>query len=169
MASASACGAEGTPEQAETHAASPATAALPGQFAVLRGRAIREAIDSQKGRVVVLNLWATWCGPCRNEFPALVEFEKRYRDRGLTVLAVSVDEPEEIDEKVKPFVAETGAEFRVLVKAPGDPMAFMDALSPRLSGALPETIIYDRAGNVVRVLTGEQSLGAFEDSIRDLL
>jgi len=144
-------------------------ARLPGSYHVLTGKEIREAVAAQKGSIVVLNLWATWCAPCREEFPALVALDEKYRGRGVRVVAVSVDEPETIDSKVRPFVEQVGAKFPVWVKAEGDPMDFLDALNPQLSGALPETIIYDREGAAVHLLAGEQTLEQFEEAILELL
>ena len=62
-----------------------------------------------EGKVVLLNLWATWCGPCRSEMPWFVEFQDRYRDRGFTVAAVSMDD--DGWEAVRPFVAEFDLNF----------------------------------------------------------
>ena len=143
--------------------------ALPATFSVLDGQQIGEAIKAQSGQVVVLNFWATWCVPCREEFPALVALDEQYRDKGVRVIAVSVDDIEEIDGKVRPFVESLGAGFLIWVKAVGDPMDFMDAINPELSGAIPETIIYDREGNVAHILTGEQTFEQFEAAVRPLL
>jgi len=150
-------------------AGSTTAVALPANFSIVSGSEARAAVVGQTGRVVVLNLWATWCPPCRAEFPALAELERKYRSRGVTVIALSVDETEDIDEKVRPFVEQVGADFSVLVKAPGDPRRFLTQLDRRLSGALPETVVYDREGKPAHVLAGEQSLEAFERAIRDLL
>ena len=125
---------------------------LPPQYAVLGGGAVRKAVGALKGEVVVLNVWATWCQPCREEFPSLVKLDERYRARGVQVIGVSVDEVEDIDAKVKPFVEEIGARFLIWVKAPGDPMDFMDSIDRRLTGAIPETLIFNRNGEVVQVL-----------------
>lgn len=142
---------------------------LPVSYSVLTGEQIREAVRSQKGKVVVLNLWATWCVPCRQEFPALVSLDETHRSRGVRVIGVSVDDVEDIDGKIRPFVDASGARFPIWVKAVGDPMDFIAALSPQVSGAIPETLIYDRKRDLVRVVSGEQTLEEFEAAIRPLL
>ena len=120
---------------------------------------------AKKGEVVLLNLWATWCEPCRAEFPALVRIDEEYRDKGLVIIGLSVDEPEDVDTQVKPFVEEIGAKFQILVKAPGDPDRFMRQLHSNLSGGLPETILYARDGNPRLILRGEQTYARFREHV----
>jgi thiol-disulfide isomerase/thioredoxin len=159
-------GAISTPDS--TSAVAPAQGTL-GQYALVSGTDARALVRSLRGQVVVLNLWATWCPPCVAEFPALVELQRKYRDRGLNVVALSADEPGDIDSKVRPFVEKSGATFGVIVKAPGDVGTFLRQVDAKLSGSLPETIVYDRDGNRAAVLLGEQSLEEFERAIRGLL
>jgi len=130
---------------------------------------VNEAVAAQKGRVVVLNLWATWCGPCREEFPALARLDREYSDQGVVVIGLTADEPDAVESLVKPFVAEVGAEFTILVKDHGDPMAFLDGLNPKLSGAIPETIIYDREGNEFAIIRGERTFDEFVDAVSGAL
>jgi thiol-disulfide isomerase/thioredoxin len=64
---------------------------------------LRKRLAQQRGKVVLLNFWATWCGPCVKEFPDIVKLYNNYRKKGLTVIAVSVDDPETADEVVPPL------------------------------------------------------------------
>lgn len=144
-------------------------AELPESFSVVDAASVNEIIASQKGRVVVLNLWATWCGPCREEFPALARLDRELGDQGITVIGLTADEPDAVDSLVKPFVAEVGAEFTILVKDYGDPMAFLDGLNPKLSGAIPETIIYDREGAEFAIIRGERTFDEFVDAVSGAL
>lgn len=68
----------------------------------LDGKAISPA--SSKGRILLINLWATWCEPCRKEMPAINAFYKKYHEQGVDVVAVSLDEPSDAD-KVKQFAS----------------------------------------------------------------
>lgn len=120
---------------------------------------------AKKGDVVLLNLWATWCEPCRAEFPALVRIDEEYRDRGLVIIGLSVDDPEDVDTQVKPFIEEVGANFQIIVKAPGDPDRFMRKLHSSLSGGLPETILYGRDGNPRLIVRGEQTYARFREYV----
>ena len=93
-----------------------------------------------RGKVVLLNFWATWCGPCGLEIPWFVEFERQYRSKGLEILGVSMDE--EGWQAIKPFVTEHCINYRVLL---GD-----DSVSQLYGGvdSLPTTFIIDRDGKV---------------------
>jgi len=141
----------------------------PPPFSVVDGDEVRRAVVAYRGQVVMLNVWATWCEPCRKEFPAIVSLDSIYRNRGLRVLTVSVDEPEDVGEKVRPFIRRMRAQFPVWIKGPGDPMRFMARVDSALTGALPQTIIYDRNGNRAHVLTGEQTLISLRSIIDPLI
>ena len=93
-----------------------------------------------RGKVVLLNFWATWCGPCGIEIPWFVEFEQQYKAQGFAVLGVSMDE--EGWQAVKPFMAEHKINYRILL---GN-----DSVSQLYGGldALPTTFVIDRDGNV---------------------
>jgi thiol-disulfide isomerase/thioredoxin len=106
------------------------------------------AVVCQPGaRAVVLNVWGTWCGPCREEFPDLLRLHRDYRDRGLRLVLLSVDFDSELPQ-VNRFLAEQGVDFDTYLRSGGDDNAFIDTLSPRWSGALPATFIYDGSGTL---------------------
>ena len=114
-----------------------------------------------EGKVVLLNFWATWCGPCRTEMPWFVEFQNRYEDRGFTVLAVSMDR--EGWEVVQPFVEEHGLDFPVFV-ADSD---FGDAFGG--VNVLPTTFIVDRTGKITARHRGLIGKSDYEKEIEALL
>lgn len=95
-------------------------------------------------RLVLVNVWATWCVPCREEFPDLMRVRSEYRERGLRLVLVSAD----IDSQVpaaQRFLAEQGVDFLTYLKQGAD-MPFIDSLDARWSGALPATVLYDASG-----------------------
>ncbi len=98
-------------------------------------------LASQKGSVVLLNLWATWCGPCRFEIPELDKLHRTYSGRGFKVIGVSVDEGGAKD--VKPFVAEQKISYPIVL----DPEGKLATIEQTES--IPTSILIDRAGKVV--------------------
>ena len=119
--------------------------------------ALKAAIAAQKGHVVLVNFWATWCGPCVAEFPAIVRASRQYRAQGLSVITVSADSAKDLHTKVEPFLAKQGAAFPAFLEKSADPEDFINALDPTWQGDLPRTFIYDRQGRRVKTLTGEQT------------
>jgi len=101
-----------------------------------------------RGKVVLLNFWATWCVPCRKEMPAIEALYQRYKDRGLEVVAISLDKLAAAP--VEAFVKEVGVTYRVAL----DP-SWATARTYGVRG-LPATFLIDRAGNVVMRELGER-------------
>ena len=103
-------------------------------------------LSDYKGKVVLLDFWATWCGPCRLEIPWLKEFQSKFKDQGFEVLGVSMDDDGWA--AVKPFVSELGINYRIVI---GD-----DATAQIYGGvdALPTTFVIDREGRIAKVHVG---------------
>ncbi len=119
--------------------------------------AIKKAIAAQRGHVVLVNFWATWCGPCVAEFPAIVQASRKYRAQGLSVIAVSADSLKDRHTKVEPFLAKQKVTFPVFLEHSAEPEDFINAFDPTWQGDLPRTFIYDRQGRRMKTLTGEQT------------
>jgi thiol-disulfide isomerase/thioredoxin len=132
-------------------------------------KGLEQRLAQEKGRVVLLNFWATWCEPCREEFPALSRLQKAYAGKGLTVLGVSTDLGSQVAE-VEKFLAEQRPSFPNYLKKPsGDDQNFIDAVDRSWGGELPFTVVYGRDGKKVRVLSGKHSYGDFEREVAKLL
>ena len=118
-------------------------------------------LSDYRGKVVVLDFWATWCGPCKVEIPWFTEFEKNRKDRGFAVLGVAEDE--EGWEVVKPFLKEFNVNYRVVI---GD-----DKTNDQYGGieALPTTYLLDRNGRIAATHVGLTPRKEFEDAIDQLL
>ncbi len=121
-----------------------------------------------RGQVVLLNFWATWCEPCRQEFASLKQLQERYRHRGLVVFAISVDVPSAYSQ-VRTFLGQLRPSFSTYLKKPGEDEEFINAMDPSWTGALPATFVYDSTGKRVRSLFGEQKPDAFDAAVRDFL
>ena len=130
---------------------------------------IQKAIAAQKGRVVLVNFWATWCGPCVAEFPAIVQVSRQYKRQGLSVIAVSADAARDRTTKVQPFLVKQGVAFPVYLERSTDPEDFINAFDTTWQGDLPRTIIYDRHGRRVKTLSGEQTAPSLAAALRPYL
>ncbi len=127
------------------------------QFAKLDGGNLR--LTDLRGRVVVLNFWATWCIPCRSEIPALSSMEKAMAPSGLTIVGVSYDDTAEL---IQEFQKGLKQEYTVVLG--GKDVGTQLPASP-----LPTTYIIDRQGHIREKFIGERSQAAFEAVIKPLL
>jgi len=123
------------------------------------------AIAKEKGRVVLVNFWATWCVPCRQEFPDLVKLDKAYRARGLTVIGVSTDLAKDLP-AVEKFLAASSPDFaNYRKKSGGDDQVFIEAVDKKWGGELPFSVVYGPDGKKAKVLSGKQSYASFEKAL----
>jgi thiol-disulfide isomerase/thioredoxin len=120
------------------------------------------SLAAYKGKVILLDFWATWCGPCKVEIPHFVELQQEYGDKGLAVLGLSVDDT--VD-KLKPFADEFKMNYPVLVGLGRDDV--QDAFGP-LWG-IPTTFLISRDGRICRKNTGLQGKAKYERDIKALL
>lgn len=117
-------------------------------------------LDEAKGKVVLLNFWATWCGPCRAEIPDLIELQKKYKDQ-LEIIGLATDE-DDADE-VKQFVEKEGINYRVAMGT--------DALRAKYGGipALPTSFVIDPQGRIVQKHVGLNDPAIYDLEVRALL
>jgi thiol-disulfide isomerase/thioredoxin len=130
--------------------------------------AYRRLVSANKGQVVVADFWATWCIPCRAEMPQLIRLEARYRGRGVKLLTISCDEPEQ-EEGALDFIRKNGAPQPSYIKRAASDEKFIDSVDPKWSGALPGIFVYDRQGRLVKSFIGETDMTALEAVLKKLL
>jgi peroxiredoxin len=107
-----------------------------------------------EGKLRLINVWATWCGPCVIEFPELVAMQRMYKHRGFELVTISVDEPG-LKEKVLDFLKTQGATGRNHISSSVEKDKLADALDARWSGAIPHTLLVRPGGEVVLKKTGQ--------------
>ena len=118
-------------------------------------------LSDYKDKVVLLNFWATWCGPCEVEIPWFKEFEQTYKDRGFAVLGVSADE--EGWPAVRPFMKALSMNYRIVLDDGKMPSPYKDI------EALPTSYLIDRQGRVAVQHTGLFSKDTYKQGLEKLL
>ncbi len=130
------------------------------ELITLDGRAVK--LSDFRGKSLVLNFWATYCGPCRVEMPWLIDLYKQYRSQGLEIFGVSMDDDGE-QQRVADFVREIGVNYTILLgnHTVGD--------AYRAARFLPQTFFINRDGQITGSATGMKSKQEFETYINQLL
>jgi len=128
---------------------------------------VLRAVHDSGGKAVLVNMWATWCGPCREEFPGLVRVAHKYAGQGLKVLLVSADDTGDVA-VVKKFLSEEGVDFPAYIKAEKD-QPFIDGLDKQWTGALPATFVYDSSGKLHDFWEGSVEFNVFEQKVVEVL
>ena len=120
------------------------------------------------GKPLLVNFWATWCDPCRDEFPDLVKIDNEYRGK-IDFITVTLDEPAEINRAVPKFLAEMKAEMPTyLLKTPDETVAIA-AVAKDWQGGLPFTILYDKSGAIAYFRQGKIRLDTVKVELDMLL
>jgi thiol-disulfide isomerase/thioredoxin len=126
---------------------------------------VRAAVQAPGAQVVLLNVWATWCVPCREEFPDLMRVSREYKDRGLRVVLLSADFGETMSD-VPGFLAQHGVDFPSFLRGGDeDDQAFVNGIDPRWSGAMPATWVFDGSGRVRDFWEGRADHARFEQAV----
>ncbi len=124
---------------------------------VIDEAALLEVVADRHGKVLLLNVWATWCTPCVEEMPHLTRLAKEYRHRPVEFIGLSVDYADEIDNKIRPFIKKHKINFRIVVQNFTNSQAIIDSLNNKWSGAVPATFIYDAQAKQKAFLLGKQN------------
>jgi thiol-disulfide isomerase/thioredoxin len=117
-------------------------------------------LKRQSAKPLLVNFWATWCDPCRDEFPELVKIDADYRKQGIDFFTVSLDDISDIKTQVPDFLQKMNATMPAYLLNVSDPEPAIKAVDPQWQGDLPATVLYTTNGKVAykhfgRVNTGE--------------
>jgi len=124
-------------------------------------------VRAARGSVVLVNVWATWCIPCRLEFPDLLSLRREFGEKGFRLVLVSADLAGERPQ-VEAFLRSEGVGFPTLAKSQPD-QEFIDGLERRWSGALPATLLFDRNGTEVAFWEGSSTYSELLAKVQPLL
>lgn len=128
----------------------------------------RKLLKAHRGKVVLVDFWATWCEPCREELPVLAALERRLRDRGLALITISADEPEK-ERDARAFLDKCGIRMPAYLKKARKDEDFINFIDPTWSGALPALFLYDRGGRKVQAFIGETEAADIAAAVGKLL
>ncbi len=129
----------------------------------------KDIVARNHGKALMVTFWATWCEPCRDEFPMIAQLAKKYAPQGLSVVGVSLDEDSDLG-SVRQFMAAAHPDFPNYREKSGiDIDAFYQGVNPDWHGTMPQTVFYGRDGHIARYLIGARPPAAFEDAIRLIL
>lgn len=148
------------PASAPLYAAQKLAQATDFEVTLLSGETFR--LSGQKGKVVLMNIWATWCPPCREETPELEELYRKYKNEGYVTLGVSIDEQGE--SVVRPFMEEFDVTYPMYIDTDG---TVMDKYGPTMG--IPTTYIIGRKGNMRYFTVGAVTKKELEPRIKELL
>lgn len=133
----------------------------------LDNNGLRKAL-TPSSKPLLVNFWATWCDPCREEFPDLVKLDAEYKGK-IDFITISLDELSEINRDVPKFLADMKAEMPAFLLKAQDDDAAIAFVSKEWSGALPLTILYDTAGKQIYYRQGKVKLEKVRAEIDKLL
>jgi len=136
---------------------------------LLKKDSLEILLKVRNGKALFLNVWATWCIPCREEFPDIVKLFREYKNDKIDFAAISADFPDEIESKVVPFLQDQKVDFPVYVQNFEHQEDLINRLNPEWSGALPATLLYNDRGELIKFMLGKQSYQQFKEAIDTLL
>jgi thiol-disulfide isomerase/thioredoxin len=129
----------------------------------------QQILAKYHGKPLVVNFWATWCEPCRDEYPLIVELANQFKVQGVSVIGINMDDDSDMN-LVRRFIARTQPHFPNYRQKPGiDLDAFYQGVNPAWKGTMPQTIFYTRDGRIGGYFLGTRPRPVFEQAFRDLL
>ena len=143
--------------------ASPASSSS-GKIRAVTAPELLNIVRDLKSPVVLINFWASWCGPCKGEFPNILKLRQEMANRGLKVVFVSIDEPHDL-QAAEDFITEQKIDFQTYYKG-NEPVDFVTKIFPPWQGAVPTTVLMNSELKVLDAWEGDATLKEFEDRLK---
>lgn len=130
---------------------------------------LEEILSTERDSPLIINFWATWCGPCVKELPQFESLLEKYKDQNLEIILVSLDFADDLENKVQPFVEKKGLKSKVYVLDELDANSYIDKVDPSWSGAIPATLILQARNDKKLFLEREFKEGELETIYLDFI
>ena len=124
-------------------------------------------LKQHAGKIIVMDIWAAWCEPCRMEMPDLVQMSKRLAPKGVDLVTVTIDNPAELSYAEK-FLHKNNVPFPSYYRKTKDEDAWVHNVHPQWTGTLPAMFIYDKSGKLATAMIGSQPIAKIEATIAEL-
>src|ERR1700681_378629 len=132
---------------------------------IIDAQGYQELVELYRGKPLLVTFWATWCEPCRDEYPMLNELAKEYGPKGLHVVGVNLDDDGDLI-LMRRFIARYNPVFPNFRKKKGGESDFVQAVLPGWNGAIPTSVFYAKDGRQIGHLVGENNRDTYEAAIR---
>jgi thiol-disulfide isomerase/thioredoxin len=135
---------------------------------IIDAQGYQKLLEQYHGQPLLITFWATWCEPCRDEYPMLNELAKQYAPKGLNVVGVNLDDDGDLI-LMRRFIARYKPVFPNFRKKKGEESAFVQSVLPGWNGAIPASFFYAKDGRQIGHLLGENNRDTYEAAIRTVL
>ena len=129
---------------------------------------LNDIIKNRNEKVLLINIWATWCVPCKEEFPDLIKISDKYGEK-IELIGISIDYPDEVESKILPFLNKLKPNFINYVNVENDAEKFINNLNSEWSGAIPATFFYDSEGKQILFYEGKMSFEEIENEVLKMI
>lgn len=131
----------------------------------INSKKLDSLITNRNGKILFINIWATWCVPCREEFPDLVKLHANYKNSDVEITAISVDFPDEVESKIIPFLTKQRVKFKSFVSDFKNDEELINRMNKDWRGDIPATFIFDKKGKLKKFLNGKKTYAEFKNAI----